>query len=126
MTANGTGPREIDWASAAVSGATLTVGLSGPPPRGWRGHFERVLRLLDQAGGRCGRISIVCGTITVADVREGHESDVRHLLESVVQQVNADLGLEPDDHAEATEADRAQEADRAMATAFRGFAETPA
>jgi hypothetical protein len=64
-------------------------------------------------------------TITVADVREGHEADLRHLLESVVQQVNADLGLEQDENGEPTEAERALEADRAMAAALRAFAETP-
>ena len=126
----GKSAREIDWASAAVSGGTLTVELTGEAPRGWRGHFEGVLRLLDQAGGRVGQ-----------DLdRPQHDhgrrrarrprGDLRHLLESVIQQVNADLGLgqdppEEDADGEPTEAERAHEADRAMAAAFRAFAEPP-
>jgi len=127
---SGRSTREIDWASAAVAGGTLTVELIGEAPRGWRRHFEGVVRLLDQAGGRWGRISIARNTITVAAVRDGHEADLRHLLESVIQQVNADLGPgqdppEQDADGEPTDAERAHEADRAMAAAFRAFAQPP-
>ena len=44
-------------------------------------------------------------------------------LESVVQQVNADLGLEQDEDGEPTEADRGLETDRALAAAFRACAD---
>lgn len=117
-TMTGTG-RQIDWSTAAVEEATLTVALSGEAPRGWRSRFEAVATLLDRADGRFGRVSLRGPVITVADVLEGAESDVRHFLESVLMQANADLGLEQGPPAE----DEEQEADRAMAATFRSFAE---
>ncbi|HEY7966357.1 MAG TPA: hypothetical protein VID68_04975 [Solirubrobacteraceae bacterium] len=112
--------RQIDWSTAAVEDATLTVSLSGEAPRGWRSRFEAVATLLDRADGRFGRVSLRGARITVADVLEGAESDVHHFLESAVMQVNADLGLERDPPSE----HEAQEADRAMAAAFRAFADS--
>lgn len=111
--------RQIEWSTAAVEDATLTVSLSGEAPRGWRSRFGAVTKLLDRSDGRFGHVSLRGAEITVADVLEGAEPDVRHFLESAVLQVNADLGLE-----EAPEEDEEQEADRAMAATFRSFADS--
>ncbi|HEX4033685.1 MAG TPA: hypothetical protein VHX66_04510 [Solirubrobacteraceae bacterium] len=110
--------RQIEWSTASVEDAALTVSLSGEAPRGWRKRFEAVATLLDRSDGRFGRVSVRGPIVTVADVLEGAEADVRHFLESAVMQVNADLGLE-----EAPEEDAGEEADRAMAATFRSFAE---
>ncbi|HLW95010.1 MAG TPA: hypothetical protein VKS25_06520 [Solirubrobacteraceae bacterium] len=111
--------RHIEWSTAVVEDATLTVSLSGDAPRGWRTRFAAVTTLLDRSGGRFGHVSLRGAEISVADVHGGAEPDVRHFLESAVLQVNADLGLE-----EAPEEEPEQEADRAMAATFRSFAES--
>jgi hypothetical protein len=119
--------REIDWATAAVDAGTLRVALTGDAPRGWQGRFKAVVRLLDQPGGRWGTITISGGLITVRDVTEGVESDLRYLLEGVVQQANADLGLKREDDAEREPSaqQRRRAADREMSSHFRAFAEPP-
>jgi hypothetical protein len=110
--------RQIEWSTASVEDAALTVSLGGEAPRGWRKRFEAVTTLLDRADGRFGRVSLRGPIITVADVLEGAEPDVRHFLESAVMQVNADFGLE-----DAPEEDADDEADRAKAATFRSYAE---
>jgi hypothetical protein len=124
-------PREIDWTTATVDSGTLSVELTGDAPRGWQGRFKAIARVLDQARGRWGAVGITASVITVKDVAEGVESDLRFFLEGVVQQVNADLGLEPDAEAE-TQAEqepsaeqRRQAADHEMSLHFRAFAEPP-
>ena len=118
---------EIDWSTASVEGGTLSVQLSGELPRGWNGRFNAVERLIDQAGGRWTRVGLAKGVVTVAKVQDGAEPDLRHFLESVVLQVNADLDLDRappgggDDEQSAAERQRA--ADRAMAARFRAFAD---
>jgi hypothetical protein len=113
--------RDIIWDTASVDGGTLTVELSGGSPRGWRRHFEGVLRLLETASGKWGRVSLARNVITVTAVSEGAEGDLRHFLESIVLQVNADLGLEA--APERGHDDERGTADRAMAAAFRSFAD---
>lgn len=85
--------RATDWTTAAVEGGRLTVELPGESPRGRRQHFEGVVALLDQPGGRWGPMTLTKNVVSVADVHERHEAELRHLLESVALQVNADLGL---------------------------------
>ena len=122
-------PPEIDWSTATVGGGTLSVQLSGEIPRGWNGRFDAVERLIDQAGGRWAKVTLAKGVVTVARVSDGAEPDLRHFLESIVLQVNADLGLDraPPGGAgeEQAAAARRRAADRAMAARFRGFADPP-
>jgi hypothetical protein len=114
--------REIVWETATVENGTLTVELSGGTPRGWRGHFDGVLRLLEAGGGRWGGVSLSRNVIRVTAVSEGAEADLRHFLESAVLQTNADLGLVADP-ARDRDDDKRGAPDRAMAATFRSFAD---
>ena len=81
-----------------------------------------MLRLLQaQASGAWGEIALTKKAIKVADVPPGAEDDLRHFLESVVVQVNAELAPEPDAHApEPQDAQARQDAE--MSQKLRGFA----
>jgi hypothetical protein len=118
---------EIDWSTSSVEAGALSVKLNGELPRGWNGRFKAVARLLDQAGGRWASVRLTRAVVTVVGVRDGSEEDLRHFLESVVLQVNADLGLDGSSPGEAGEeisqAHRRGTADRAMAARFRAFAD---
>lgn len=117
--------RQIDWTSAEIKDGVLTVGLVGESPRGWTKRFEAVLALLEHGLGDWGRITVTKQRIKVLDVQEGAERELRHLLESVLLQVNSDLA--PDtgggDEDEGESGDPQVEADRKMTETFRGFAE---
>ncbi len=110
--------RQIDWSTATVDAGKLTAQLTGARPRGWRRAFESVARLLDSGEGRWGAVAVRGDTITVVGVQSGSEQELRHLLEGIVLQVNADLRLTAP-----AEADADTAADRSMAAAFRSFAE---
>ena len=118
--------RQIDWTTANVADGTLSVELSGGPARGWRGQFDSIRRLLDQGTSRWGRVSMSRSVVTVTRVQPGAEPELRHFLESVVMQVNADLGLGDAPEREGEEAaprDLQRAADREMAAHFRAFAD---
>lgn len=116
--------RQIDWSTAEISGGTLTVGLVGETPKGWSKRFDGVLALLGQgASGEWGKITLHKKTIKVDDVQEGSEEDLRHLLESVLLQVNSDFEPSTDQSEfSVDEDDPRAEKDRSMADAFRDFA----
>jgi hypothetical protein len=123
--------RAIDWASAEIRDGTLTVQLTGDAPKGWGKDFAGVLALLQQSNQGWGKIKLTKNVIEVTDVLEGSEAELRHLLESVVLQVNSDFRLDGEDDASATrnvdaaeaERDARRATDRDMAATFRGFAE---
>ncbi|MFI4993265.1 MAG: hypothetical protein ACHQCH_06575 [Solirubrobacterales bacterium] len=121
---SGTEQRQIDWASAEIKDRVLTVRLTGKAGRGWAMHFNGVLGLLEQNAARWGEITVRKDTIEVADVQEGSERDLRHLLESALLQVNADF--EPNLERDAPEAERDPERtiDHGMSDTFRGFADS--
>ena len=115
----------IDWASAEVTDAVLTVPLAGEAPDGWAERVERtVARLTDHGGAPWKAIEITQERIEVTGVQPGTEGDVRHLLDAAVTQANADLAPEPD----ATDDDdgSGSQEDRDMADEFRSFADPPA
>ncbi len=117
--------RAIDWQSADVHEACLTVQVTGKAPKGWIAHLEGVLSLLGPNDGRWGAITVHKSELVVSDVTEGAEDDLRHLLESALLQVNADLA--PEDAAPAkVERDAASEADRRIGDAFRSLEDTKA
>ena len=115
--------RAIDWPSAEVHDGRLTVQLTGQAPKGWVRHFQAVLELLDTQGSRWGEITVRKRELEVADVQEGAESDLRHLLESGLLQVNADLAPGAEPAAPPSEADPTAEADRRIGDAFRDLDE---
>jgi hypothetical protein len=103
---------EIDWSSAEVRDGTLTVELTEKPQKDWLERLDAVVERLGHDG-----VKFDEQRISVQGVQPGGEGDVRHLLESAVLQVNADLG--PDEPEE--NGDEPSEGDRQMTQAFRAF-----
>jgi hypothetical protein len=115
-------PRHIDWGSAQIEDGTLTVELTGSASKAWRARFENVLALLDTPHSSWGEIQLAKSAIKVADPQPGCESELRHLLESVLLQANSDTQpgtLQQDDE---DERDHEPDPDEQMAATFRGFA----
>src|SRR5579872_1371415 len=81
----------IDWGGARVHDSTLTVALSEAPSKDWKRRFRGVLAMLDRSPGEWEAIELRHGRIRVANVREGAEDKLRHLLESAIVEVNGDL-----------------------------------
>jgi hypothetical protein len=50
--------RNIDWGSAEIEDATLTVELTGASSKAWKQRFESVLALLDTPHGRWGEVHL--------------------------------------------------------------------
>jgi len=109
--------KEIDWGSAEVQDGTLTVRLDGRAGKKWCETVDAILKRLGADGG----IEVKGSKITVPEVRQGKEPDVRHLLESAIMQANENLGLnESDDDDEPEE--EGSSTDREMTETFRSFA----
>ena len=112
-------PPTIDWPSATVEDGDLSVPLLGETPKGWNARFRAVLAHLQELGETSlGKTKLARSTITVSDVPEGAKSDLHHLLESVVRQVNSDLVKDDDSQDDTPEAQR----DRAQEQRFRDLA----
>ena len=93
----------LNWSTAKVEDSKLTVDLEGELPSGWKDSFDAVARLLASSAD-WGEVSLKGKkSVRVADVSEGSEERLRHFLESVVAQANADHT--PDD------SDRDEDAD---------------
>jgi hypothetical protein len=119
-------PRSIDWGTAETQDATLAVELTGASSKVFKQRFEAVLKLLATPHSHWGEIRLSKKQIHVADVQQGSESELRHLLESVVLQTNSELP-QPDESVEdgvrETPVDEAAQADRRMTATFRAFAD---
>lgn len=121
---------ELNWSTAKVKNAKLKVDLDGELPSGWKDSFNAVARLL---GGPAdwGEVSLSRKkTVSVADVSEGSEERLRHFLESVVEQANADhrpddSQRERSDEQDDDEEDEGDESgsDAEMSERFRSFAD---
>lgn len=115
----------LDWSTAEVKKSKLTVALDGDVPKGWRKSFEATVRLL--GGGDWGEIEVKRDTVRVSDVEPGSEEKLRHHLDAVVQQANADH--EPDEGEEDEAPDAVQSEpgaedegpDAEMTQRFRSF-----
>ncbi len=118
--------RQIDWSSAEVLDGALSVGLTGTAAKRWSEHFDGVLALLAQGNGKWGEVTLTKEAVAVASVSEDSQEELRHFLESVVLQVNSELGLEPDpEDAQPTEEPQ-KAADQRLTESFRAFASTDA
>ena len=111
----------LDWSSAEVRKGKLEVRLSGRPPRGWKGKFERTVALLP--GGEWGKVAARKDRVVVEQVSEGAEERLHHFLESVVLQANS--SFERKDAEEQREQDEAGDEpkgpDAEMTERFRSF-----
>ena len=124
---------KLNWSTAKVDDSKLTVDLDGELPSGWKDSFHAVARLLASSAD-WGEVSLKGKkSVRVADVSEGSEERLRHFLESVVAQANADHS--PDDSERDESGDDAEESeagdderddsgpDAGMSDRFRSFAD---
>jgi hypothetical protein len=121
-----------NWSTAKVDDSKLTVDLDGELPSGWKDSFDAVARLLASSAD-WGEVSLKKKSVGVADVSEGSEERLRHFLESVVEQANADHqpdDSERDDSDEDPDGDEERDDDRddtgpdaEMSERFRSFAD---
>lgn len=111
--------RRIDWDTAEVRDGRLTVELVGDGPKGWTKRIPGVIAMLSPRGEGWGEITANKHRLEVGAVKEGSEDDLRHLLESALQQVDADLSGDSQD---SEDSDSGK--DRKMAETFRRFAES--
>src|SRR5438270_13005168 len=99
---------KLNWSTAKVDDSALRVDLDGEIPSGWKESFDTVARLL-AGSSDWGEVSLKKKkTVCVSGVSEGSEERLRHFLESVVEQANADQ--RPDD-SEREESDEAADED---------------
>lgn len=113
---------KLDWSTAAVKQATLTVELAGKPPSGWKQSFAMTVRLL--GGGEWDEVTVKKQTIRVKYLVAGQEDKLRHFLDSVIDQANASRPGDPEPtRSEAdAEADDSGGPDAEMTSRFRAFA----
>jgi hypothetical protein len=112
----------IDWGSAEVRGGDLTVALAGEANADWAERVQAIVERLEQTGSAWGATKVTDAKVTVEAVSAGAEEDLRHLLDSAVQQANADFAAPPESD---DAGDGLSEADSAMTDAFRSFAGEP-
>ncbi|HXP37670.1 MAG TPA: hypothetical protein VN817_07875 [Solirubrobacteraceae bacterium] len=119
--------REIDWSSAEVHEGNVVVALTGKSSKAWSDSFDGVLRLLGHGTGEWGEIAHDKKAITVQRLQPKAERRLRHFLEAVVVQVNAELA-EPasESDSQPEPADPQEIEDRAMTATLRSFAEPQA
>ena len=113
----------LDWSTAQVHEGTLTVEVAGTLPSGWKRSFDATATLLNQ--GDWAKLKIKHHQVRVSGATPGEEEKLRHFLESVVLQANAD-------HRAASESKHDGERDRPdddsgpdieMTERFRAFAD---
>jgi hypothetical protein len=66
--------RDIDWGSAEIDDAALTVELTGASSKAWKQRFQGVLALLETQHSRWGEVQLNRSGIQVADVQPGTET----------------------------------------------------
>jgi hypothetical protein len=94
----------LNWSTAKVDDSKLTVDLDGELPSGWKDSFAAVARLL-ASSAEWGEVSLKKQSVRVADVSEGSEERLRHFLESIVAQANADHASDYSERDEEDDAD---------------------
>jgi hypothetical protein len=115
---------KLDWNAATVKDSTLSVAIEGAVPKGWKQSFETTVRLLG-GGGEWGEVKLGKGTVAVSEVAPGAEEKLKHFLESVVAQANADH-REPEDEGDGDDSHDEKQAesdgpDSEMTNRFRSF-----
>jgi hypothetical protein len=116
--------QQIEWASARIEDAKLTVELTGSASRAWKLRFESVAALLETPHSGWGEVHLTKKAIKVADLQRGSEAELRHFLESVVLQTNSDAAPDAPQRDDDGAGDEGLEpdADEQMAATFRSFA----
>lgn len=112
--------RHIKWDSTQIEDGTLIVELTGPNSKVWNERFAGVLTLLDTPHSGWGEVRLTKKGIKVGDCQQGTEEQLRHLLESIVMQVNTDTDAQ--ENGTERESESEPDPDEQMAATFRGFA----
>jgi hypothetical protein len=112
----------IEWSGASVEGGRLTVPFDAKAPADFKAQLIDLIDRLDQGGRAWGDVKVTRSGLSVADVSEGAESDLRHFLEAAVLQANANLGEDEDDDDEPGSDGERSETDERMTETFRDFA----
>ncbi len=79
---------QLEWSAAQVRDGTLTVEITGEFDDEWKQTFTRTLALLSSTG-TWGEVAFKKRKVTVDDVQEGSEDNVRFALDGAVQEANA-------------------------------------
>lgn len=119
---------QLDWSSAEVKDARLSVGFSAPAPKKWREVFANTAALL--SNGTWELSGVKPRNVQLAPVHVGDEERVRHFLESAVLEANAALvgedelfEPEPDEAGEQNgDAKPEKSPDEELTARFRSFA----
>jgi hypothetical protein len=113
---------QLDWSAAQVSDGTLTVEITGEFDKDWEQSFVRTLALLSSSG-TWSSVGFKKGKVTVDEVQEGSEDNVRFALDGAVQEANAhhaEDAEEPDEQsAEDDDESEADDTDQRMTDRFR-------
>jgi hypothetical protein len=114
---------KLNWASAEVKDGKLVVALEGELSTGWKQSFDRTVVLL--RGGDWGKVELKTATVRVSGLEPDTEEKLRHFLESVVEQANADHRPTEDEPDESEDEDSEQGddggPDAEMTERFRSF-----
>lgn len=108
---------ELDWSTAAVSDATLTLAFTERPSKDWVERLEAIIDRLRRAGTPWDTINVKPKRVKVAGVTPGAEDELRHFLEGAVLQANTDFKPDVADDGESR-----SEADETMTARFQDFA----
>ena len=115
----------LDWNTAKVADAKLSVDVSGELSSEWKQSFQTTARLL--RGGEWGDVALRKQTVIVQDITPGSEDKLRHHLESIVEQANATGEEEEPSSADESGDSKRRDGegpDAEMTSAFRSFADT--
>lgn len=120
----------LDWSTAEVKNGVLSVGLDGERPKGWNKTFAATAAMLG-GGGTWGEVALRKDRIKVTEVAPGMEDKLRHFLESVVLQANADHAPETEDDSdedhegqeEESRQDDSDDSDSDLTSRFKAFAD---
>jgi hypothetical protein len=120
----------LDWSTAEVRDAKLTVQVEGDVPDGWEDTFKATAKLL--GGGTWGEITLEEQKAEVSGVQPGSEEKLKHFLESVVLQANSTHVSDEEEEEKDEDGDEDQgedeeesesDEDKQMSERFRSFAE---
>jgi hypothetical protein len=113
---------QLDWSAAEVTEGALSVKITGEFEDEWEQTFTRTLALLSSTG-TWGAVAYKKGEVTVEDVQEGSEDNVRFALDGAVQEANAhhadDDADDSDDGSAEDDGPEGDDTDQRMTDRFR-------
>lgn len=118
----------LDWSSAEVKDGVLSVALSGERPKGWSKTFAATSAMLG-GGGNWDTVELKKDRVKVPGVTPGVEDKLRHFLESVILQANADHAPDTEDDSdedqegqeESRQDDSGDDSDSELTSRFKAF-----